>query len=74
MVKTQQTILAKLDAWHNTTLGYFVFSIVELLIAYGFISWAIDSGQLWQYLIGSVLAVGSVQNAVKLIKGLLIKK
>lgn len=56
-----------LDTWHKTRAGLFVFAVVELLLAYGAASWAIDSGNLFVYVLTLVLLAGSVQNFVKLL-------
>lgn len=63
-------MLNKIDAWHKTKPGHFVFGLAELAAAYGFASLAIDRGNLWWYLLTLVLLVGALQNLVKLIKGL----
>lgn len=60
-------ILKSIRDWHKTKLGLLVFAIVELAITYGFASWAIDSGNLWLYLLGIIFLVGFFQNVVKLI-------
>jgi len=54
--------LAKLDKWHRTRKGYLVFGLVELAIAYGFISWAINSAHLWAYLLAVLFFIGAVRN------------
>jgi hypothetical protein len=53
-----------IDKWHHTKQGHVVFGLVELLIAYGFASWAIDSGQLWQYALAIFFFYGGVRNLV----------
>ena len=60
-------MLKQLDKWHKTKLGLLVFGLVELAIAYGFVSLSIDRGNLWYYLLTLVFFVGSLQNLVKLI-------
>lgn len=59
--------MQKLAQWHNKKLGLLVFAVIELAIAYGFASWAIDSGNLWLYLLAIVFLIGFFQNLVKLI-------
>jgi hypothetical protein len=56
-----------LHKWHQTKSGLLVFGIVELAIAYGFASLAIDSGSLWWYLLTLIFLVGALQNIFKLI-------
>jgi hypothetical protein len=60
-------MIQKLDIWHKTKLGLLVFGLVELAITYGFISLAIDRGNLWWYILALVFLVGALQNFVKLI-------
>lgn len=55
-----------LDKWHKTRLGLLVFALVELLIAYGFASLAIDRGNLLWYLLALIFLIGTLQNLVKL--------
>ncbi|HVV25489.1 MAG TPA: hypothetical protein VHC21_00445 [Candidatus Saccharimonadales bacterium] len=59
--------MKSLHNWHQTKLGLFVFGIVELAIAYGFASLAINSGSLWWYLLTLIFLVGALQNLFKLI-------
>jgi len=63
-------MLQQLDKWHKTNLGLFVFALVELAIAYGFVSLAIDQGNLWYYLLTLIFLVGALQNTIKLIGSL----
>lgn len=55
-----------LDKFHKTRAGHLVFGIVELAIAYGFASLAINSGAWWQWLLTLVFLVGALRNLVKL--------
>lgn len=63
----------KLDAFHKTRLGYLIFGLIELAIAYGFVSLAIDRGNLLWYALTLLFLVGALQNFIKCI-GLFIKK
>ena len=54
--------LQTIDKWHHSKQGYFSFGLAELLIAYGFASWAIDSGQLWQYALAIIFVYGGARN------------
>lgn len=54
-----------LDRWHKTRLGYLVFGFVELAVTYVFVSLAIDSGSLWEYILAIVFLFGTVQNLVR---------
>jgi hypothetical protein len=60
-------MIKQLDKWHKTKTGLLVFALIELLIAYGFASRAIDRGNLWWYLLTLIFLVGSLQNFFKLI-------
>jgi hypothetical protein len=59
-------MVKKLHNWHQTRLGLLVFALVELAVAYGFASLAIDRGNLWWYLLALVFLVGALQNLFKL--------
>lgn len=59
--------LRRADQFHKTAVGYAVFGLVELGLAYGFALWAIDAGNVWLYFITVVLFAGSLQDLVKLI-------
>jgi hypothetical protein len=54
--------LQKLDAFHKTRLGYLVFGLVEVGMAYGFIDWALDSGTVWWWIAAAVLLLGAGEN------------
>lgn len=58
-------MLDKLDRFHQTRTGYGVFALVELGLAYLFISWAINSGSWIDYLLALVFTVGFLQNTFK---------
>ncbi len=60
-------MLKKLDDFHKTKIGHLSFGIVELAVAYGFVSLAYDRGNLFYYFLALVFLVGALQNAVKLI-------
>jgi len=57
----------KLDRFHHSKTGYAVFAVVELGLAYLFISWAIDDGSWFDYLLALIFMVGFLQNLAKLI-------
>jgi hypothetical protein len=66
-------MLEKFNKWHKTKLGLFVFGLVELAIAYGFVSLSIDRGNFWWYILTLIFLVGALQNFLQLIKRLLRK-
>jgi len=57
----------QLDKWHRTRPGLLIFAVVELAIAYGFASLAIDRGNFWWYLLTLIFFVGFLQNLLRLI-------
>lgn len=59
--------MQQLAKWHKTKLGLLVFGVVELAIAYGFGSLAIDRGSLVWYILVITFLVGALQNFAKLI-------
>lgn len=67
-------MMKQLDKWHKTRVGLLVFALVELSIAYGFASLAIDRGDLWWYLLTLIFLVGALQNLYKLIGGFMHAK
>jgi hypothetical protein len=60
-------MLQKLDKWHRTKVGLLFFGLVELVIAYGFVSLAIDRGNLFYYLLTLIFLIGALQNLFKFI-------
>jgi hypothetical protein len=64
-------MIKQLDKWHKTKPGLFVFAVVELAIAYGFLSLSIDRGNFLWYLLTLIFLVGFLQNFTKLIKSYL---
>ncbi len=62
-------MLAPLDKFHKTRVGFVVFGLVELAMAYGFLSWAFDTGNLLLWAVAIILGVGFLQNAVHAIVG-----
>lgn len=59
--------LKSLDKWKQTRRGLWVSAAVELILAYVSASWAIDSGNLWLYLLTAILLAGGFKNLFKLI-------
>ena len=60
-------MISKLDAWHKTKIGLLIFAVLELGIAYVFVSLAIDKGNILYYLLTLIFLFGGLQNLVKLI-------
>ncbi len=59
--------MKSLHKWHQTKVGLLFFGLVELAVAYGFASLAIDRGGPWWYLLTLIFLVGALQNIFKLI-------
>jgi hypothetical protein len=60
----------RFDKWHQTKLGLLVFAVLELAIAYGFVSLSIDRGNPLWYLLTLIFFVGALQNLFKFVKSL----
>jgi len=60
--------LKQFEAWHKTKRGLVVFGVLELAVAYGLASRAIDTGSWWQYGLGLLFLIGGLQNIIKLIR------
>lgn len=54
--------------WRRSFTGGLVFGAVYLLLAYIFVSLAIDSGSLWQYLLGIVSFIVGAHSAYQAVK------
>lgn len=64
--------LQKFDDWkQHTWQGLLLATVLELLIAYGLGSWALDSGSWWLYLFTVIFLIGGIKNFVNLIKVLI---
>jgi len=59
--------LQALDKFHKTRLGYLVFGLLELGLAYIFATLAIDSGSLWQWVLAIIFLFGFLQNFVRMV-------
>ncbi len=57
----------RLEQWHQTKQGLAAFGLAELVLAYVFASWAIDTGSLLDWFLAIVLFVGAIQNLVRLL-------
>jgi hypothetical protein len=62
----QVVVVKAIDTFHKSRLGYLVFGLAELGLAYVFASLAIDSGSLWQWLLAIILFIGFLQNIGRL--------
>jgi len=60
-------MLRKLDRWHKTRAGLLVFAIIELGLAYAFVSLAIDRGNLFYYALSLIFFIGTLQNIFRFI-------
>ena len=62
-------MLAGLDKFHKTRVGYLVFGLVELAMAYGFADWALDTGFWPWWIVVLFLVLGFFQNLAKAVSG-----
>ena len=66
MVKSKSNdTIDQIDRFHQTKKGRIIFGLAELLLAYLFVSLAIESGSIWQYLVAILLTIGAVNNLVR---------
>ena len=61
--------IRRLDRFHKSRSGYAIFGATELLLAYIFGSWAIDTASMWFYLLTIVFTVGAALNFIGVIRG-----
>ena len=61
------SILQPVVRWHQTLAGLFVFAAVELALAYGLASLAVDRGGLGWYALAILAVVGVLRNFLKFI-------
>jgi hypothetical protein len=54
--------IRQMDKFHDTRRGKLVFATAELLIAFGFFVWAVDTGELWQYALTIIFFIGGARN------------
>lgn len=59
--------------WEKSRAGLFLAALVQLALAYGAASWAIDNGSLWLYLVTFLLLAGFVKYCIKGLKGVKYK-
>jgi len=59
--------MQRFDHFHQTKPGLLLFGLVELGLAYGAASWAIDSGNVLLYIATIILLIGGIHNLIKLI-------
>ena len=71
-IKTERHIMAKRVIiapirWYKTRTSLAMFGVIELAVAYGFASLAIDRGSWWWYGLTLLFFIGALRNFVKLI-------
>jgi hypothetical protein len=59
--------MQRIDAFHQTRLGHFVFGLVELALAYVLALKALDTGNLIIWTLTIILLVGFLQNMVRMV-------
>ena len=63
-----KSALKDFKAWHKSKTGLFIFGVLELGIAYGLGSRALDTGSWWEYGLALLFLIGGIQNVVRLMK------
>jgi hypothetical protein len=59
--------ITQLDIWHRSRSGLLTIGLIELIVAYGFASIAIDRGTWWWYFLTLLFLIGAIQNMLHLI-------
>lgn len=59
--------LKQLDAWHKTKTGFLVFGLVGLGLAYLSASVAIDTGNLWHYVLTLAFLFAGLSNLIRIV-------
>jgi len=59
--------LKAIDRFHKSRPGYAVFGLLELAMCYGFVDWALDSGNLLWWAAALILLLGAGENLVHII-------
>jgi len=54
--------------WKHTKIGRLTWAIVTAVIAYMFVSLALDSGALWQWAVAALFIVDALYNIVQLFR------
>lgn len=57
--------------WRHTAAGRVCWAILAGIIAYVFVSLAIDSGALWQWLVAVIFTIDCLYNLVQLVRTLI---
>jgi len=60
--------MAKIVTFSKTKQGLILQAAVSLALSYAFISRAIDTGSLWQYLVGLILLVMTFKFLIRTLK------
>jgi hypothetical protein len=67
-------MLKKINAFHKTKSGCLLFGLIELGLAYYFVSLAFDRGSLIWYLLTLLFLVGALQNLFRFVAELFKRK
>jgi hypothetical protein len=59
--------ISSIDKFHQTRIGKLIFGAAELVISDLVISRAIDTGSLWQWLIGALFFIGGINNLARVL-------
>jgi len=58
--------LSRLDKFHKTRNGAAVFGLVQLATCYGFVDWALDTGNLLWWAAAAILLVSALQDLARI--------
>lgn len=57
--------IRSIDRFHDTRKGKLIFGAIELVLAYIIVSRAIDTGSLWEWIIGLLFFIGGLNNLAR---------
>lgn len=60
--------MEKLRAFHQTRNGYVAFAVLDIVLLYIVVSSALDTANMWTYLVATILIGGVIFNIVNAIK------
>ena len=64
------SMVKKLHKFHQSKTGFLTFGLLELLLAYIFASFAIDTASMWTYLAAAIFSIGAILNFTNFFKSI----
>lgn len=58
-------LVTNIDKFHDTRKGKLTFGVVELVLAAVVMTRAIDTGSIWEWIIGLLFFIGGLNNLVR---------